>query len=267
MNKTILKAAPLAEPTQAKKIRQALGAVVVTVCAAYMASAHATPVTLLENFDNASSLTGGFSFGTAIAGEVCCTYPVGFTIDPNFREQTATGFSLAQRSSLSGFELVLFQNRGLIDSFNVSLTSSHSGGFGPDLQNVIENWHFEDQLSSQRSLFSITSVTEITLEAGQTYWLALTAGRDVADGEVINIGWVSSSLESSPFSFARRNNVEGGDIDSVPWVGGSGGYTLRVLGNTVTPIPEPETYALMLAGLALVGAAARRRRVKQVCPH
>ncbi len=28
------------------------------------------------------------------------------------------------------------------------------------------------------------------------------------------------------------------------------------------PIPEPETYALMLAGLALVGAAARRRKAK-----
>jgi hypothetical protein len=29
-----------------------------------------------------------------------------------------------------------------------------------------------------------------------------------------------------------------------------------------SPIPEPETYALMLAGLALVGAAARRRQAK-----
>ncbi len=31
---------------------------------------------------------------------------------------------------------------------------------------------------------------------------------------------------------------------------------------SVSPIPEPETYALMLAGLALVGVAARRRQAK-----
>jgi hypothetical protein len=27
----------------------------------------------------------------------------------------------------------------------------------------------------------------------------------------------------------------------------------------VSPVPEPETYALMLAGLAVVGAAAKRK--------
>lgn len=37
-------------------------------------------------------------------------------------------------------------------------------------------------------------------------------------------------------------------------------YAWAVRDGDVAPIPEPETYAMMLAGLALVGAAARRRR-------
>jgi hypothetical protein len=38
--------------------------------------------------------------------------------------------------------------------------------------------------------------------------------------------------------------------------------TFEATKSSVSPIPEPETYAMMLAGLALVGAAARRRRVR-----
>ena len=29
---------------------------------------------------------------------------------------------------------------------------------------------------------------------------------------------------------------------------------------SITPVPEPETYAMLLAGLSLIGLAARRRR-------
>lgn len=36
---------------------------------------------------------------------------------------------------------------------------------------------------------------------------------------------------------------------------------MRDLGYTAVPVPEPETYAMMLAGLGLVGWAARRRKV------
>ncbi len=39
----------------------------------------------------------------------------------------------------------------------------------------------------------------------------------------------------------------------------AGGFTLNTTG-TLAPVPEPETYALMLAGLALLGFVARRRK-------
>lgn len=33
---------------------------------------------------------------------------------------------------------------------------------------------------------------------------------------------------------------------------------------SVAPVPEPETYAMLLAGLGLIGAVAKRRKVKQI---
>jgi hypothetical protein len=44
---------------------------------------------------------------------------------------------------------------------------------------------------------------------------------------------------------------------------GDADYDDFVIGVNFAPIPEPETYALMLAGLGIVGFAARRRKNKQ----
>lgn len=38
------------------------------------------------------------------------------------------------------------------------------------------------------------------------------------------------------------------------------GYTGNVASSTMSPVPEPRTYAMLLAGLALIGFTARRKR-------
>lgn len=55
--------------------------------------------------------------------------------------------------------------------------------------------------------------------------------------------------------FGRDSRKKVAEKSKVKWEGGrSGKYT-----PVTSPVPEPETYAMILAGLALIGFTARRR--------
>lgn len=49
-----------------------------------------------------------------------------------------------------------------------------------------------------------------------------------------------------------------GLVSSIEWTGSPGYAQISTL--TISPVPEPETYAMLLAGLGLLGFAARRRK-------
>ena len=84
------------------------------------------------------------------------------------------------------------------------------------------------------------------------------------DGSVNgDIGQQSGQSES--FSFGARNVLSnGGNI--ILGLGAGDGAMQHRLDNfqVTTPIPEPETYAMLLAGLGVLGFAARRRQRKAV---
>ena len=72
-----------------------------------------------------------------------------------------------------------------------------------------------------------------------------------------------ASSSTSSFSFANlaggnytlkvTGNVQGVGFGGTPAIGGA------LAQYQVTPVPEPETYAMLLAGLGVMGAIARRR--------
>lgn len=49
-----------------------------------------------------------------------------------------------------------------------------------------------------------------------------------------------------------------GTSDGVGWYNNSGQFSVEI-----TAVPEPETYAMLMAGLGLLGAVARRRKISQ----
>ncbi|RFP08998.1 choice-of-anchor A family protein [Duganella sp. BJB475] len=91
-------------------------------------------------------------------------------------------------------------------------------------------------------LFNFYQATDLGVHTGLTANIlaplaSVTGGSGVINGNVIVDSW-SSSVQINANHFFNPINVAG----------------------YVTPVPEPETYAMLLAGLGLVGFMARRRK-------
>lgn len=94
----------------------------------------------------------------------------------------------------------------------------------------------------------------IVFDFTETLWGSSVANDAIASGE--RVVWMTTFSEATSFAeppFALK--VFGiGSVDS--------SYAFYAP-TTVSPIPEPETYAMLLAGLGLLGVAGRRRQKKQ----
>ncbi len=83
-------------------------------------------------------------------------------------------------------------------------------------------------------------------------------------GVSLNGGAAVDFNGSTNFTSHTLNFTGTGNPFALTFTSAASGYSGAVLDNvSVTAVPEPETYALMLTGLGLMGAIARRRKSKQ----
>jgi hypothetical protein len=221
----------------------------------------AVAMTLLSAMASAPALAApesySFNFNAKFAGqgpEVAETFA---TLSISTVDHKIFSFTLNVLNNLSA----LFGNNSYIDGllFNTASSKNPSTsqvtGSGNGVQTVLlekedeivggVRWEFEDN-------FDCTG-------RGCT-----TAKRQLVDGEHLTWQTTYSKEQPNPWLVAPGVAMEVSGIDineAIRRCGGSQlgeGYYI----SAVTPVPEPETYAMMLAGLGLMGTIARRRKNK-----
>ena len=142
-------------------------------------------------------------------------------------------------------------------AFTVTETNPVSlfGAFRAGALDRLYTQHFAAATTPILSAAFQLAVWEIVAETGATAYSALSLG--------------AGSFQASSGDSTARNTANN-------WLqalgtGGSGGYTLTALVSSssqdqmmATPIPEPETYMMLLAGLGLMGFVARRRKQTKI---
>lgn len=99
-------------------------------------------------------------------------------------------------------------------------------------------------------------------EGGKSSFAALTVGRNIELKDIADIDVAMAGLSSSSSLYTVYGNLRNGSYNHLNAFNNWLAMTPPPLasGSISAPVPEPETYAMMLAGLGLVGGIARRRK-------
>lgn len=239
-----------------------LGAVAIAIAVGTAAPAAASTTFALTGNDPVNGTFGNQRVFTAGGISVRAT---------GWRAVSSNGSFTAQQSYLARFS----------NGLGVTSTDDNSGR---DSLHTIENRHGFDFV-----LFQFDRAVTLTGATLNTYRVNNSRDNDVFIGTVnTNLSWTNGialqnnsgllndlidagiSIKSATNTPASRSFASYGQFGNLWLVGadfnntdGTDAFKMRNL--MVTPVPEPATWAMMIAGFGIIGAGLRRRR-QQVAP-
>lgn len=220
---------------------------------------------------NASTTVNGPSLITAAASVSSASLP----LSP-LRASASANFSDSLTFSANGFQqetVLVFMKYGITGtgttsagSFSSQISGSSNlnlslgGGNASEYGSVSSNSgsSYTSGYLSSGYQYSPYKIFAVTLGSDQSFNISLSASCQM--NSVLGGGACSDSATFKYGGIAGLAQLNGTEITNYS-VKSLSGYDYV---NAVAPVPEPETYAMMLAGLCLIGGIAKRRAVKQV---
>ncbi len=147
----------------------------------------------------------------------------------------------------------------LADPPPVTLTPSGGGLFSGAFTQMVDGLFIDTFTFLPATFAGLVSVTLSSVSGPVSFFTASLNDHDFSffpevDGPAFSFS--ATVTADAPLTLTVFGAVLAGDGNP----GGAGSYHGTINAASVAAVPEPETYALMLAGIAAVGWGARRRR-------
>lgn len=153
---------------------------------------------------------------------------------------------------------------GMTFSNNLFVTTDYDGSYGSTGQSIVNRFSSIGCCSNPSSVSFASAITDV----GFLFASNPTTVGDLSTFSAFrnNVLVESFSAHSGLTNSNRYYGFTGISFDRIEFNAGGANktYVLDNMQFAVTPVPEPEIYAMMAIGLGLMGFVARRRKQKEI---